>query len=160
MDTSSRRPWIRVIHGPNLNLLGTREPEIYGARSLAALDHELSVRAQRLGVELDLRQSNHEGQIIDWVQGCRDLARDESGGRPVGLIINPAGFTHTSVAIQDALRAAAVPAIEVHLSNLYGREALRHTSVTGVACAGVIMGLGFSSYFLALEHLAAVLLSR
>ncbi len=153
MSQTSARPWVRVIHGPNLNLLGEREPEIYGARSLNALNTALRELAAQLDVELDLRQSNHEGQIIDWVQECRQIA----GERSAGLIINPAGYTHTSVAIQDAIRGVSLPVIEVHLSNIYSREALRHSSVTGVACAGVIMGFGFDSYLLALKHLAAAL---
>lgn len=138
---------VLVIHGPNLNLLGQREPGIYGSTTLAELDASLHALAAELGVEVEIHQSNHEGQIIDWIHGA--------SGRCDGIVINPGGYTHTSVAIQDALRAVPVPAIEVHLSNLHRRESLRHTSVTGVACAGVIMGLGTASYHLALRHFAA-----
>jgi len=146
-------PRVLVLHGPNLNLLGTREPEIYGRTTLAELDASLQALARELGVHLTTRQSNSEGALIDAIQGCR-----AGGSHPQdGLIINPGGYTHTSVAIHDALRSVSIPAIEVHLSNLYARESLRHTSVTGVACAGVIMGLGTASYLLALRHLANVL---
>lgn len=143
------RPRVLVLHGPNLNLLGLREPDIYGKTTLAELDASLHALAGELGVALTVRQSNHEGQLIDWIQGCR--------GAQDGLVLNPGGFTHTSVAIHDALRSVSIPAIEVHLSNLYRRESFRHESVTGVACAGVIMGLGTASYLLALRHLATVL---
>jgi 3-dehydroquinate dehydratase-2 len=144
-----RRPRILVIHGPNLNLLGEREPGIYGAGTLAELDAALHALADDLGVDLTIRQSNSEADIIAWVQAARfgqSSAQD-------GLIINPAGYTHTSVAIHDALRAVSIPVVEVHLSNLYRRESFRHESVTGVACAGIIMGLGHASYLLALRYL-------
>lgn len=146
------QPRVLVIHGPNLHLLGEREPTIYGSTTLAELDASLHHLAGELGVQVTTRQSNHEGTIIDWISGAR--AR---GDQPQdGLIINPGGYTHTSVAIADALRAVSIPAIEVHLSNLYARDSLRHTSVTGVACAGIIMGLGTASYLLALRHLATL----
>ncbi len=140
-----------MIHGPNLNLLGEREPAVYGSTTLAELDASLHALAAELGVQLTTQQSNHEGTIVEWIQGSR--ARGE---RPQdGLIVNPGGYTHTSVAIADALRAVSIPAIEVHLSNLYARDSLRHASITGVACAGIIMGLGTASYLLALRCLAA-----
>lgn len=146
------QPRVLVIHGPNLHLIGEREPTIYGSTTLAELDVSLHHLAGELGVQVTTRQSNHEGTIIDWISGAR--AR---GDQPQdGLIINPGGYTHTSVAIADALRAVSIPAIEVHLSNLYARDSLRHTSVTGVACAGIIMGLGTASYLLALRHLATL----
>ena len=147
------QPRVLVLHGPNLNLLGTREPEIYGRSTLSELDASLHTLASELGVQLTTQQSNSEGALIDAIQSCR-----AGGSRPQdGLVINPGGYTHTSVAIHDALRSVSIPAIEVHLSNLYARESLRHTSVTGVACAGVIMGLGTASYLLALRHLASIL---
>lgn len=145
MSAASSR--VLVIHGPNLNLLGQREPGIYGSTTLAELDASLQALAAELGVRLETRQSNHEGVIIDWIHGAV--------GQQDGIIINPGGYTHTSVAIADALRSVPVPAIEVHLSNLFKRESLRHTSVTGVACVGVIMGLGPASYHLALRSFAA-----
>lgn len=149
---SARRPRVLVIHGPNLNLLGEREPGVYGSGTLAELDESLHVLAGELGVELTIRQSNHEGAILDWIHGARpgQLSAQD------GLVINPGGFTHTSVAIHDALRAVSIPVVEVHLSNLYRRESFRHESVTGVACAGVIMGLGHASYLLALRYLHGI----
>jgi 3-dehydroquinate dehydratase-2 len=147
------QPRVLVIHGPNLNLLGEREPAIYGSATLTELDASLHALAGQLGVQLTTRQTNHEGTIVEWIQGAR--AR---GDHPQeGLILNPGGYTHTSVAIADALRAVSLPAIEVHLSNLYARDSLRHTSITGVACAGIIMGLGTASYLLALRHLASLI---
>lgn len=143
----SSAPRVLVIHGPNLNLLGQREPGIYGAQTLAQLDASLQALAAELGAELTIRQSNHEGVILDWIHAANGTAD--------GIIINPGAYTHTSVAIQDALRAVPVPAIEVHLSNLYRRESLRQVSLSGVACVGVIMGLGTASYHLALRHLVA-----
>lgn len=142
---------ILVLHGPNLNLLGLREPEVYGRTTLNDINARLNALAAERGAMLRILQSNHEGVLIDAVQEARTTAN--------GILINPGGYTHTSVAIHDALRSVSIPAIEVHLSNLYARESLRHTSVTGVACAGVIMGLGTASYLLALRHLASVLAS-
>jgi len=138
---------VLVVHGPNLNLLGQREPEVYGHQSLAELDASLVTLGKRLGLAVRCRQANGEGAIIDLLH--------EAGRDHAGVVINPGGYTHTSVAIADALRAIGIPAIEVHLSNLYAREPLRHQSLTGAACQGVIMGLGASSYHLALHHLAA-----
>ncbi len=145
--TPGSRPAVVVIHGPNLNLLGTREPGLYGTTSLAELNAGLVDLGQSLGLHVDACQANDEGAIIDRIQQAR--------GRYVGIVINPGGFSHTSVAIHDALRSVELPAIEVHLTNLYARESFRHASVTGGACLGVIMGLGVDSYHLALRHLAA-----
>ena len=148
-DGDAQRPRVRVIHGPNLNLLGEREPGLYGDGSLAALDAALVALAAELAVDVDIHQSNLEGVLVELVQGCRG-ARD-------GLIINPAGYTHTSIALQDALRSVGeIPVVEVHLTNLYARELVRQTSVTGVVCSGVIMGLGLDSYLLALKHVAGL----
>jgi 3-dehydroquinate dehydratase-2 len=144
---------VLVVHGPNLNLLGQREPEVYGRQTLVDLDASLVALGERLGLAVRCRQANGEGAIIDFLhEASRDLFD--------GVVINPGGYTHTSVAIADALRAIGIPAIEVHLSNLYAREPLRHCSVTGAACQGVIMGLGTSSYHLALHHLASRLAAR
>lgn len=140
-------PRVLVIHGPNLNLLGQREPGIYGAQTLAELDASLHALAAELGAALTTHQSNHEGVILDWIHGA--------AGTADGIIINPGAYTHTSLAIADALRAVPVPAIEVHISNLYRRESLRQVSLSGVACVGVLMGLGTASYHLALRHLVA-----
>lgn len=138
---------VLVVHGPNLNLLGQREPEVYGRQTLADLDASLVALGERLGLAVSCRQASGEGAIIDLLH--------EAGRDFGGVVINPGGYTHTSVAIADALRAIGVPAVEVHLSNLYARERMRHRSLTGAACEGVIMGLGASSYHLALHHLAA-----
>lgn len=145
-------PAILVLHGPNLNLLGIREPNIYGQVTLAELDQQICQWAQQLGIKADIYQSNHEGNLIDKIHECRHHYG--------ALIINPAGFTHTSVAIYDALKAISLPAIEVHLSNLFVREDFRRKSVTGGACVGVIMGLGIHSYQLALQYLADVLTAK
>ncbi|MEM9456126.1 MAG: type II 3-dehydroquinate dehydratase [Myxococcota bacterium] len=136
-----------VVHGPNLNLLGQREPDVYGHQTLAMLDQSLRATAEPLGLTVRCVQANGEGSIIDLLH--------EAGRTCAGVVINPGGYTHTSVAIADALRGIAIPAIEVHLSNLYGRDPLRHRSLTGAACEGVIMGLGAASYHWALHHLAA-----
>lgn len=143
--TESRSRRVRVIHGPNLNLLGEREPEIYGRTGLDALNASLVALGQQLGLEVETAQANGEGAIIDLVQGAR--------AGFAGIVINPGGYTHTSVAIHDALRSVSVPAIEVHLSNIHAREAFRHRSLTAPACRGVIMGLGLHSYHLALHAL-------
>ncbi|TPV93309.1 MAG: type II 3-dehydroquinate dehydratase [Myxococcales bacterium FL481] len=141
-------PSVLVIHGPNLNLLGEREPEVYGHTTLAQLDAQLSQLGSQLGVAVICEQANGEGAIIDLLHHART--------RFGAVVINPGGYTHTSVAIHDAIAAITIPVLEVHLSNLYARESFRHESVTGPACAGVIMGLGTTSYALALRH-AAVL---
>ena len=141
---------VRVIHGPSLNLLGLREPEIYGHTTLAELDAQLVAHGEGLGLAVDCHQANGEGAFIDLVHDARTTRG--------ALVINPGGYTHTSVAIADALRAVALPTVEVHLSNLYAREPRRHLSVTGAACLGVIMGLGVRSSPAALDQLAPVLL--
>ncbi|MGH9344819.1 MAG: type II 3-dehydroquinate dehydratase [Terriglobia bacterium] len=136
-------PKILVIHGPNLNLLGQREPEIYGRTTLAEVDKSLTTLANELRVAVETFQSNSEGAIIDRIQEAR--------GRIDVLIINPAAYTHTSVAIRDALAALDAPAIEVHLSNVYRREAFRHHSTIADVVAGRIMGFGADTYILALR---------
>lgn len=133
-----------VIHGPNLNLLGTREPEIYGTRTLDDLNALLSEKARSRGAELETLQSNHEGEIIDRIHLA---GRDGTDA----IIINPGAYTHTSVAIFDALRGVSLPAIEVHISNLHARGDRRSNSVTAGACRGVISGFGFESYVLAID---------
>jgi 3-dehydroquinate dehydratase-2 len=142
---------ILVLHGPNLNLLGTREQSIYGTASLDAVDMAISKLAEELGVETDIRQSNSEGELVTWIQEAR------SGYQ--GIIINPGGYTHTSIAIRDALAAVALPTIEVHLSNIHQREEFRHRSYIAGVVVGQIAGLGPTGYLLALrglhEHLTA-----
>ena len=142
---------IRVLHGPNLNLLGTREQSIYGTLSLDALDSAITKLAKELAVKVDLRQSNSEGELVTWIQKAR-TGYD-------GIIINPAAYTHTSIAIRDAIAAVGLPTVEVHLSNIHQREEFRHRShIAGVAI-GQISGLGPTGYLLALrglhDHLTA-----
>ncbi len=138
---------IAIINGPNLNMLGTREPAIYGKETLADIRKLCEKKAKALSVSLDFRQSNHEGDIIGWIQEANVTAH--------GLIINPAGFGHSSIAIMDALLALKIPAIEVHLSNIYRREEFRHRTYTSRAVRGVISGLGSQGYLLAMEALTA-----
>lgn len=140
---------IAVVNGPNLNLLGQREPAIYGATTLAELESQLRARADALGVALEWTQSNHEGTLVDLVQGL--------AGRVDGAIVNLGAFTHTSLALRDAFLAAPLPFIEVHLSNLYRREAIRHHSLTADLAIGMISGLGGRGYLLALEALVGTL---
>ncbi|MEA1923642.1 MAG: type II 3-dehydroquinate dehydratase [Pseudomonadota bacterium] len=135
---------ILTIHGPNLNLLGRREPEIYGAKNLEMINLDIARRGQELEQATVCRQSNHEGEIIDWLQSA-----EEEGFS--GIIINPAAFTHTSVAIRDAIAAIKLPVIEVHLSNISAREEFRQKSLTAAVCRGSISGFGATSYLVALE---------
>jgi 3-dehydroquinate dehydratase-2 len=135
-----------VVHGPNLNLLGTREPHIYGSRSLDDLNETIRDKAKKLGFEVSVFQSNHEGEIIDFLQ-------KEAPGS-AGIVINPGAFSHYSLAIYDCLQALAAPVVEVHLSNIHAREEFRSKSVTARAARGVITGLGFTGYELALEYLS------
>lgn len=142
--TLSRREGILVLHGPNLNLLGSREPEIYGSSTLADIYAAMAARADAAGVPLESFQSNHEGDLIDRIQSARAIG--------IGfIIINAAGFTHTSIAMRDALAAVEIPFIEVHLSNIHKREAFRHHSYFSELAEGVIVGLGAQGYELALE---------
>lgn len=138
---------IAIINGPNLDRLGLREPEIYGHQSLVDLEQLLKAAAKTLHVQVTCFQSNHEGQLIDRIN---QLAAAEISG----LIINPAAYTHTSLALRDAIAGSGIPCIEVHISNLYQREAMRHHSMTADACVGVISGLGFEGYVAALRYLA------
>lgn len=137
---------IAILNGPNLNLLGTREPEIYGSASLGDVETLCRKTAENLRLAIDFRQSNHEGEIISWVQ--------ELGKTAAGIILNPAGLGHTSIALLDALLAVKAPVIEVHLSNIYKREEFRHHTYTARAAKGVISGFGMQSYVLALHALA------
>lgn len=140
---------IAVINGPNLNLLGQREPAIYGGTTLAALEQQVRERAAALGVTVEWTQSNHEGELVDLVQGLP--------GRVDGAIVNLGAYTHTSLALRDAFLAAPLPFIEVHLSNLYKREAARHHSLTADLAIGMVSGLGGRGYLVALEALVGIL---
>ena len=135
-----------ILNGPNLNLLGKREPEIYGHQTLADIESDCRDRAASLGLAIDFRQSNHEGVVIDAIHEARDRAS--------GIIINPGALTHTSIAIHDALKAFAGPIVEVHLSNIHQREAFRHLSYVSLVAKAVIAGCGAHGYLLALEAMA------
>ena len=135
---------ILVLNGPNLGTLGRREPEVYGTKTLADLERLLTSRAKELGVELHFRQSNHEGQLIDWIETEPCDA----------IIINPGAFSHYSLALADALRGAGKPVVEVHISNVFSREPERHRMMTAAAAKGVISGLGFEGYMAAMDYLA------
>lgn len=135
-----------VLHGPNLNLLGTREPAVYGRVSLAEVDRLVRERGRKLGVRVESRQSNHEGQLIDWLQSAR---RDGF----FGVVFNPGAFTHYSIALRDAVAAIDVPVVEVHLSNVHAREEFRRHSVIAAAARGQISGFGPQSYLLGLDAL-------
>ena len=140
---------ILVLNGPNLNLLGVREPEIYGRRDYAALERFIREAAAELDAEVEIFQSNHEGVLVDRIQ--------QALGAVDGIVMNPAAYTHTSVALLDALKAVALPAVEVHLSDPDSREAFRHVSYVRAACLKTVSGLGFESYRQALRFLAAYL---
>ena len=140
---------ILVLNGPNLNLLGVREPQTYGRETLADIEESCLERAAALDLAVDFRQSNHEGQLVDWIQEARESAD--------GIVINAGAYSHTSIAILDALRACELPIIEVHLSNIFGREPYRHHSYISAVARGVICGFGAHSYVLALDAIAYLL---
>jgi 3-dehydroquinate dehydratase-2 len=137
---------IYVLNGPNLNLLGMREPEIYGRATLADIEHAVAARARTHGLDIVFRQSNHEGVLVDWIQEAREKAS--------GVIINPGAYSHTSIAIYDAFKALDRPIIEVHLSNPHQREAFRHRDYVSQVAKGVIVGLGMSGYLFAVDAMA------
>jgi 3-dehydroquinate dehydratase II len=139
---------IVIINGPNLNLLGAREPEIYGHTTLADIEAACVVRGKKHGMTVRFLQSNHEGEIIDWIHEARSAA---------GIIINAGAYTHSSVAIHDALKAVSAPIIEVHLSNIFAREPFRHHSYVSPIARGVICGLGADGYVMAMDALAAII---
>lgn len=142
-------PTVFILNGPNLNLLGVREPATYGYDTLADVEQRCLARAQALDLAIDFRQTNHEGQLVDWIQEAR--------GSADGIILNAGALTHTSVAVLDALNAAEVPVIEVHLSNIFRRERFRHHSYVSLAANGGIFGLGPQGYELALEAIASLI---
>lgn len=148
----AKLPTVVVLNGPNLNMLGKREPNIYGRDTLADVEKSCRAHAKTLGLALDFRQSNHEGELAGWIQDAR--------GEAAGIVINAAALTHTSVALLDALQAAEVPTIEVHLSNIYRREPFRHHSYISRAAVGVICGLGPRGYLMALDALAGMIKAK
>lgn len=142
---------VLVINGPNLNLLGKREPGLYGHTTLEEIEKRLTALGLELGLKVEFAQSNSEGALVDVVQAA--------AGRVAAIIINPAAYTHTSIALRDAIKAVGLPTVEVHLSNIHAREEFRHTSLTAPVCRGVIAGFGAEGYLLALRAVAALLAS-
>ena len=145
-------PRVLVLNGPNLNMLGIREPSIYGRDRLQDIESACEQRARELGLSLDFRQSNLEGELVTWIQQAR--------GNAAGIVINPAAYGHTSIALLDALLIAELPVIEVHLSNIFRREDYRHHTYVSQAASGVICGLGAQGYLLALDALATILKNK
>jgi len=139
---------IYILNGPNLNLLGSREPEIYGKTTLAEVEQSCRDLGSKRGLEIEFLQSNHEGQLIDWIQ--------DAGKKSQGILINPGAYTHTSIAIRDALSAVQVPVIEIHLSNIHRREPFRHRSYVSQVATGVICGFGPAGYVLGLQALVGL----
>lgn len=149
MSHSDPRPLIAVLNGPNINMLGLRQPHIYGRATLDDVETLCAEAAEQVGLAIDFRQTNGEGELVTWVQECR--------GRAAGIVINPAGYTTTSIALLDALLATELPVIEVHISNIHRREAFRQQSYVSMAAVGVICGLGVRGYAMALQAMADIL---
>ena len=142
-----------VLNGPNLNLLGTREPAVYGADTLADVERLCAEEAGKLGLVAECRQSNHEGQLIDWIQ---EAGREIAAGRMIGVVFNPGAFTHTSVALHDAIKGASATVIELHISNVHAREEFRHHSYISPAARGIVVGFGVQGYAIAIGALARI----
>jgi len=134
---------ILYLNGPNLNLLGQREPDVYGRKSLKDIEASVRVRAAERGLDVEFRQSNDEGQLVDWIQGAR--------GEVDAIVLNAAAYTHTSVALRDAISSVGIPTVELHLSNVYAREEFRHRSLIAAVCVGLVAGFGPYGYLLALD---------
>ena len=143
-------PKIVVLNGPNLNLLGQREPAQYGTATLADVEKLCAETGARLGVDIDCRQSNHEGELIDWIH---EAGRGVADGSVLGVVFNAGAYTHTSIALHDAIKGAGVPVIELHISNVHARESFRHHSCIAPAAAGIVVGFGIDGYALAIEGL-------
>jgi 3-dehydroquinate dehydratase II len=141
---------VLVLNGPNLNLLGTRKPEVYGSTTLADVEKMCREEAQKLGLDLEFKQSNHEGQLIDWIHECGAAVK---AGESIGVVYNPGAHTHTSVALHDAIEGASVPVIECHISNVHKREEFRHHSFISPVASGIVVGFGVYGYVLAIQGL-------
>ena len=141
-----------VLNGPNLNLLGTREPAVYGATTLAEIEGMVRRAAHRLDLTVEFRQTNHEGVLVDWIH--------EAGTRAAGIVINPGAYTHTSIALHDAIKSVGLPVIEVHISNIFARESFRHHSYVSPVAAGVLCGLGPRGYVSAMDAIAEIVAAR
>jgi 3-dehydroquinate dehydratase-2 len=152
LSPSPTLPLIAVLNGPNMNMLGLRQPQLYGSATLDDVEALCAETAEQLGLAIDFRQTNGEGELVSWVQECR--------GRAAGIVINPAGYTTTSIALMDALLASELPVIEVHVTNIHRREEFRHRSFVSKAAVGVICGLGINGYALALTAMADLLEAR
>ncbi len=148
----AKAPSVLILNGPNLNMLGTREPDVYGRTTLAEIEARCGERAAQLGLTLECRQSNSEGELVDWIQ--------DAGSRHDAIVMNPGAYTHTSIAILDALQAVGLPVVEVHLSNIHKRESFRGHSYVSKAAVGVICGFGAQGYIMALGALAGLLLDE
>jgi 3-dehydroquinate dehydratase-2 len=144
---------ILILNGPNLNLLGTREPEVYGSDTLADVERLCREEGEKLGVAIDCRQSNHEGQLVDWLQ---EAGREIAAGHMLGVVFNPGAYTHTSVALHDAIKGARVTVIELHISNVHAREEFRHRSYISPAARGIMVGFGVAGYALAIGALVRI----
>ncbi len=145
------KPTILILNGPNLNMLGSREPSIYGTETMEFIASSCTEHAGSLGLEIDFRQSNYEGELVTWIQ--------QAGSNAAGIVINAGAYTHTSVAIRDALMAASLPVIEVHLSNIYRRESFRHTSYISGVADGVLCGFGSDGYLMALDAISRLVVN-
>jgi len=152
MPNTPSQPLIAILNGPNINMLGLRQPEIYGKATISDVERLCADTAGSLGLAIEFRQTNSEGELVSWVQQCR--------GRAAGIVINPAGYTTTSIALLDALLASELPAIEVHITNIHRREEFRQHSFVSKAAVGVICGLGIRGYALALQAMAEILEDR
>jgi 3-dehydroquinate dehydratase-2 len=148
MSGSETHPLIAILNGPNMNMLGLRQPHLYGSATMDDVEQLCAETAEELGLAIDFRQTNGEGELVTWVQECR--------GRAAGIVINPAGYTTTSIALLDALLAVGLPVIEVHITNIHRREEFRHHSYVSKAATGVIAGLGVEGYALALRAMAGL----